>query len=165
MGFIYAIFTRYVCLRYRWNITLKKCQSFQVNERETLKEVSFWENPSWQPFQSNIPLRSIIIPQTKSILRKLTPQGISLNFGLKTIKKANSNQSYFWFWMYEAKQLNPTLWILWQIAYIFAWSLTIIFRPIIIVILTLIPPQTICGILDSNAFESCETGKAACRLV
>ena len=25
------------------------------------------------------------------------------------------------------------------------------------------PSQTICGIFDSNAFESCETGKAACR--
>ena len=23
--------------------------------------------------------------------------------------------------------------------------------------------QTVCGILDSNAFESCETGRAACR--
>ena len=27
----------------------------------------------------------------------------------------------------------------------------------------MISPQTICGIFDSNAFESCETGKAACR--
>ena len=91
-SFINAIFTKYVPLRYRWNITLKKCQSFQVNERETLKEVSFWENPSWQPFQSNIPLRSIIIPQTKSIWRKLTPrrgpQGISLNIRWKIYQES-----------------------------------------------------------------------------
>lgn len=38
-----------------------------------------------------------------------------------------------------------------------------IFRFGIIVILIMISPQTICGIFDSNAFESCETGKAACR--
>ena len=40
-----------------------------------------------------------------------------------------------------------------------------IFRFGIIVILIMISPQTICGIFDSNAFESCETGKAACRWV